>query len=208
VDLAAFLDAVAVRCGTTLDGASDRTDAVLSVLAEHLTPEAAAHVRAQLPEALQEPLLSGGSASFDRETFVLRIAARAGLAVPEARAAADVVVGVLAEAVDAGAYRHLAAQLPPGFLDPGDALSRAIGARPDARRWRPTARPREWELTTGAGDRGVVAEVGGAYEARVWRRATGPSPRPDDEPLHGPQVFDEPGDALAYIEHDLGTAPM
>jgi len=205
MELDEFLDGVARRTALPKEGVGAAVDAVLSVLAEHLTPDTARHLRAQLPERLQEPLLSGGGQSFGREELVARVAERAGVDPVSARAAVDAVFDVLREAVDPGAYAHALAQLPPGYDRHDARLAHAAQHRAGARRWQPTAVTGEWRLSTDEGARAEVREVAGAYEARVWRRPTGPSPGPALELDHGPQVFADPEAALAYAEANLGA---
>jgi hypothetical protein len=63
----------------------------------------------------------------------------------------------------------------------------------------------DWRLGVD-GDRlvGLIREVAGAYEARVLRRPTGPSGGPDPEEAHGPRVFERAGEAVDYVEANLG----
>lgn len=65
----------------------------------------------------------------------------------------------------------------------------------------------EWRIHTGD-DRivGVVRPVAGDYEARVYRHPTGPTPGPDPELAHGPQVFDAAGEAVKYVRQRLADA--
>lgn len=66
----------------------------------------------------------------------------------------------------------------------------------------------EWQITSGGDDRivGVVRPVAGDYEARVYRHPTGPSPGPDPELAHGPQVFDAASEAVDYVRQRLANA--
>ena len=78
--------------------------------------------------------------------------------------------------------------------------------RARARGWRPTDDEDTWTAGSPDGsERATVRVAGGAYEARVVRRQTGPSPGPDPEPSHGPQVFESCEDALDYAEANLGA---
>jgi hypothetical protein len=54
-------------------------------------------------------------------------------------------------------------------------------------------------------ERAVVRVAGGAYEARVFRHPTGPTPGPDPEPANGPQVFESADEALDYAAANLGA---
>ncbi|HEV2070182.1 MAG TPA: hypothetical protein VGR26_10345 [Acidimicrobiales bacterium] len=71
--------------------------------------------------------------------------------------------------------------------------------------WRRTVTPGEWEAQSDAGDkRALVKTVAGDYHVTVYRHPTGPTPGPDPEPAHGPQIFSQPEEALEYAETRLG----
>ena len=51
----------------------------------------------------------------------------------------------------------------------------------------------------------VVRALPDGSDARVFRHHTAPSPGPDPEAAHGPQVFQACDDALDYAESNLGA---
>lgn len=79
----------------------------------------------------------------------------------------------------------------------------AVRDRGDA--WRAAAAPGEWQAHSDAGEkRALIKTVAGDYQVSVYRHRTGPTPGPDPEPSHGPQVFSRPEEALEYAEAQLG----
>lgn len=50
---------------------------------------------------------------------------------------------------------------------------------------------------------GLIRAVSGSLEARVLRHATGPTPGPDPEQAHGPQVFEDVSAAIAYVDGNV-----
>jgi hypothetical protein len=93
-----------------------------------------------------------------------------------------------------------------GPLHEGEAeLERALTARPRGDAWQPAGRPGEWEARSESGEkRALIKTVAGDYEVSVHRHPTGPTPGPDPQLSHGPQVFSHPDKALAYAEAQLG----
>lgn len=86
-----------------------------------------------------------------------------------------------------------------------DELKRALARRPRGSSWRPAGAPGEWQARTEGGEKSaLIKTVAGEYEARVYRFPTGPSPGPEPELSHGPQVFARPEEALEYAEARLG----
>ena len=66
--------------------------------------------------------------------------------------------------------------------------------------------PDAWERSSpGGSERALVRVAGDAYEARVYRHPTGPTPGPDPELDNGPQVFASPDEALDYATSNLGA---
>lgn len=65
-----------------------------------------------------------------------------------------------------------------------------------------------WTIETQRGQLvGSIRETAGAYEARVLRHPTGPSPGPDPEVSNGPRVFHDRAAAMAYVEANVGLGP-
>lgn len=86
-----------------------------------------------------------------------------------------------------------------------EELRQALENRPLGGSWRPAGAAGEWRSRTDAGDKSAsVRTVSGEYEARVYRFPTGPSPGPEPELCHGPQVFSSTEEALDYAEARLG----
>jgi uncharacterized protein (DUF2267 family) len=230
MELHHFLREVAERTGLDEPTAEFATTAVLSALAEHLTPDEARHLRSQLPGELQEPLIAGAGESFDWDELVRRVAERDDLSGSTARRVGEVVLGVLREAVDSGTYTRMLAQLPASFpphdhvgetpqhgrrdvsrdrtdrgdghVEGDDRLARAVSG-PGHGHWHRTSDPGEWLIDDEQRGRGQVRAVAGEFEARVWRRQTGPTPAPELELTNGPQVFGDPTEAVGYVEANL-----
>lgn len=85
---------------------------------------------------------------------------------------------------------------------------------PDTEMLRQHARARGWQPTDDdawvasspdGSERAEVRAVPEGFEARVVRSQTGPSPGPEPEPSHGPQLFEACDDALDYAEGNLGA---
>jgi hypothetical protein len=87
---------------------------------------------------------------------------------------------------------------------------------PDAEMLRDRARARGWmpagnDDTTwvtsspDGSEEAIVSAVPGGFDARVLRHQTGPSPAPEPELSHGPQIFQSCEDALDYAEANLGA---
>lgn len=202
MDLHHFLSEVEGRIGHRVGDLQGIVDAVLATVAEHLTPGEAANLRAQLPDRLQEPLVRGGAEPFDWHELCRRVAARAGVDEPLAAVAAAAVLDVLREAVDPSTFTRFLDQLPASFPTTGDPIAPIVRGRAAAR-WRPGDAPGEWVIESPSGHRGTVRRVGAGFEARVWRRQTGPAPGPALEPSGGPRAFDRPEDALGYVEANV-----
>jgi hypothetical protein len=96
--------------------------------------------------------------------------------------------------------------LVTGPLHEGEAeLERALADRPHRGSWHRADAPGAWQAGTESGEKfAVIRTVAGDYEARVYRFPTGPSPGPEPELAHGPQVFPRPEEALQYAEAQLG----
>ena len=90
------------------------------------------------------------------------------------------------------------------MTDAADELRRSALARGFAPA--PSDGPDTWARESGDGsERALVQVAEGAYEARVYRHPTGPTPGPDPELDNGPQVFATPDEALDYAESNLGA---
>lgn len=197
MDVPTFLRDVAERTGVDRADARDAATAVLATLSEHLTNDEAGNLRSQLPEELQLPLLRGAAEHFDFDEMVRRVAARDPEKGINARFVAEGVLEALRDAVDAGTWEHLLAQLPTSFPPKADEeLQKRIAGRTSRVPWRPTARPGEWEAITDSDEHGVVRAVAGEFEGRVCHGAN---------VVNGPRVFDDPDDVLAYVEANLGV---
>ena len=100
--------------------ARDATDAVLSVLGEHLVGGSPRNLAAQLPPEIADALPpEGGAQAFDMEQFDFRVAEREGRRCTPAQAhrhAVAVVTTVLA-AITPGEARKIADQLPSEYRD-------------------------------------------------------------------------------------------
>jgi uncharacterized protein (DUF2267 family) len=97
MDLAGLYQQVAHKLDDDLDAAT-LTHAVLIELAERLTPEEAAEIGAELPDALSDVLLrASGDGELKREEFVEALAARLDVDDDAAEAGAVAVLSTLRE---------------------------------------------------------------------------------------------------------------
>jgi uncharacterized protein (DUF2267 family) len=100
--------------------ARDATEAVLSVLGEHLVGGSPHNLAAQLPPELADALpLEGGGEAFGIEEFELRVVQREarGCSLADAHLHAVAVMTTVLTAIEPGEARKIAAQLPPEFGD-------------------------------------------------------------------------------------------
>jgi uncharacterized protein (DUF2267 family) len=114
-----FIRSVAEGAGISREDAERLTAATLRTLAERITGGEAEDLAAQLPEELK-PYLTGveeEAERFDVDTFIARVADRAGTDPDQALAHVGAVFATLREAVTAGELDDIAAQLPDGLRD-------------------------------------------------------------------------------------------
>lgn len=107
--------------------ARDATEAVLSVLGEHLVGGTPSHLAAQLPPEIAIALPPDGEGqAFDIEEFDLRVTQREarGCSLAEAHAHAVAVMTTVLAAVTPGEARKVAAQLPREYGDLLPAVAR------------------------------------------------------------------------------------
>jgi uncharacterized protein (DUF2267 family) len=100
--------------------ARDATEAVLSVLGEHLVGGSPHNLAAQLPPELGDALpLRGRGEALSIEEFELRVIEREnrGCSLAEAHRHAAAVMTTVLTAIDAGEARKIAAQLPREYAD-------------------------------------------------------------------------------------------
>lgn len=76
--------------------------------------------------------------------------------------------------------------------------------RAQARGWEPMGDDTWVASSPDGSERAVVRALPDGFDARVFRYHTAPSPGPDPEPSHGPQLFEACEDALDYAESNLG----
>jgi len=215
VDVHEFRRAVMDRTHTDdVVAADELIQATLLTLAERITHDEARDLQAQLPEPLQPLFASGGAERFGGEEFVRRVMVRSHVDAGHAGIRAAAVLSVLRDAVSAGEWADVLAQLPADPVDdlPGSVpasaahreLAEALAARGARERWHETADRGVWRAASDDGlKHGLVRVVGRSFEARVYRYPTGPTgARP--ELSHGPQVFDTPDAALDYAEAEMG----
>jgi uncharacterized protein (DUF2267 family) len=93
------------------------TRAVLGILAERLDGGTAKDVAAQLPEGLQDALLSADKPgqSYGVEEFLRHVAAKLNTSTETAKWDASAVLSTLAEAVTGGQLNKILTQLPSGY---------------------------------------------------------------------------------------------
>lgn len=88
-------------------------------------------------------------------------------------------------------------------MDIAEEMAHTVAGRPEWQRTSDT----EWRTEEDGGRLiGLVRLVAGALEARVLRHPTGPTPGPEPEEAHGPQVFEEPVAAVSYVDGNVGRA--
>jgi uncharacterized protein (DUF2267 family) len=112
-----FIARVAQRAGVSRAEAESLTGATLATLAERITGGEARDLAAQLPLALQDPLLSSAeqAEAFSFDEFVSRTAERAGVDRSMAEAGVDAVMATLRDAVTPGELDDVLSQLPADF---------------------------------------------------------------------------------------------
>ena len=102
------------------DHALDATEAVLSVLGDHLRGHSPANLAAQLPPELADAVAPRGAGeAFDEEEFDRRVAEREShhVTLLEAHEHAIAVMTTVLSAVDPGEARKIIAQLPGDYRD-------------------------------------------------------------------------------------------
>lgn len=118
MDREQFLEQVTERANlSSKDEAEALVRATLATLAERIVGDEATDLATQLPPELGDAL-AGSSAEaegFDRHEFVSRVAARAGLDNAAAEQAAQALFAVTREAVTAGEFDDVVAQLPNDY---------------------------------------------------------------------------------------------
>jgi uncharacterized protein (DUF2267 family) len=114
-----FIRSVAEGAGISREEAERLTAATLQTLAERITGGEAEDLAAQLPRELKPYLTGVGEEAerFDIDTFVARVADRAGIDRDQALAHVGAVFATLREAVTTGELDDIAAQLPEGLRD-------------------------------------------------------------------------------------------
>ena len=113
----AFIGSVARRAGMPQEQAVALTHACLQTLAERITGGEAWDLAAELPKELRERMRTsrGPAESFDLDEFHRRVAERSGMAAAAVQQAAPAVLAALREAVSAGEFQDVVAQLPRDF---------------------------------------------------------------------------------------------
>jgi uncharacterized protein (DUF2267 family) len=114
-----FIRSVTEDAGISREDAERLTAATLRTLAERITGGEAKDLAAQLPQELKPHLTGVGEEAerFDVDTFIARVADRAGTDPDQALAHVGAVFATLREAVTAGELDDIAAQLPDGLRD-------------------------------------------------------------------------------------------
>ena len=103
---------------TSQDEAAKVTDAVLSVLAQRISPGEVDDLASQLPAPLGQALAQAKQAqaeSFGIEEFYRRVAERTGARPRTAQWDASAVLTTLAGAVSGGELNQIISQLPSGY---------------------------------------------------------------------------------------------
>jgi uncharacterized protein (DUF2267 family) len=113
-----FIDAVAIRAGVSPDDAEVLTYATLQTLAERLTGGEADDLASQLPQELQDTLQKEfeQAEDFGLEEFVRRVSLNAGTDTALAWQGVRAVMATLQDAVTAGEFDDVMAQLPNDFM--------------------------------------------------------------------------------------------
>ncbi|MEU6023782.1 DUF2267 domain-containing protein [Micromonospora sp. NPDC048871] len=116
-----FVDQVAQRTGTSTQRAVDLIQATLATLADRLTGGEVLDLAVQLPEPLRLPLRptpdTEAAERFGAGEFVARVARRAQIEEPAARAVIGAVFTTIREAVTGGEFDELVVQLPRDYRD-------------------------------------------------------------------------------------------
>ncbi len=114
-----FIDGVADRAGLSSDEAIVMTDAVLVTLAERISGGEARDLASQLPQELQDPLMSADEPAepFGLVEFVRRVGDRAGVDDIDALDGVRAVLGTVGQAVTTGEFEDIMAQLPQEFRE-------------------------------------------------------------------------------------------
>ncbi len=122
-----FMERVSTQAMVPEDDAAILTYATLETLAERITGGEAKDLAAQLPKALQEPLMPTiePAERFGFDEFVRRVAIRGGVDVDLAADGVQAVFATLREAVTGGEFDDVMSQLPKEFW----AVAEATGAR-------------------------------------------------------------------------------
>ncbi len=112
-----FIDAAAIRAGVSPDDAEVLTYATLQTLAERLTGGEADDLASQLPVGLQDTLHKDfeQAEDFGLEEFVRRVSLNSGTDTALAWQGVRAVMGTLQDAVSAGEFDDVMAQLPNDF---------------------------------------------------------------------------------------------
>jgi uncharacterized protein (DUF2267 family) len=112
-----FLKAVERRTGLTAEQAEDLTRATLTVLSGRLTAGEADDVASQLPAGLREAMLpmTPDAEPFDVDEFLGRVCELADIPMETASNGVRVVMTTLREAISAGEFDDMVAQLPEEY---------------------------------------------------------------------------------------------
>jgi uncharacterized protein (DUF2267 family) len=114
-----FIRVVCNESGLTQDQAEILTQATLETLAERLTPEEADDLASQLPESMQDLLLSDRETpdDFGLDEFVRRVSERSGADVSEVREDVHSVFSALRLATSPGELDDVFSGLPREFAE-------------------------------------------------------------------------------------------
>jgi uncharacterized protein (DUF2267 family) len=116
-----FLDAVSERAGTDRDQAEKATRATLNTLAQRLAGGEPTDLADQLPSELKDTVMlttyRGFGQSMSAKQFLETVAEREGCSAEEARPHVQAVMATLRDAVTAGEFDDITAQLGPEYRD-------------------------------------------------------------------------------------------
>jgi uncharacterized protein (DUF2267 family) len=116
-----FLESVSERAGTDRDRAEKATRATLNTLAQRLAGGEPVDLADQLPNELKDTVMltthRGFGQSMSPQQFVERVAEREGCSAEQARPHVQAVMATLRDAVTAGEFDDIAAQLGPAYRD-------------------------------------------------------------------------------------------